>query len=517
MKIIQLFLLSVFAFSLQAQDTTVPNEYMLYFKDGTTQEEVNEIADEWDSNVLVNIQPGVTNVALLSFYGSFPMVNPYDPNELVYSLIEIVGKVKRQKTKGDGGGLNYILEGHAPGIINGNCYDENLLLSATGEASFVSVAVFDSGTNWDMANQNGFNFGEAYEINGDATDKNGHGTHVASIVNKTYLASNNGNTTTAVQYALGNPLGPDGTGTLAEMIFSMEEAINHGANVINCSFSYMGPNLPLSSSGVVGPESSGLTLEDDVLYLLMSSADPTSTLFVVSAGNNNGIDLDAPSQFNIYPAAFPLENMITVASYSCVHELSTFSNFGAQSVDLAAPGEDIVSIDHEMNLVAYSGTSQAAAYVSGAASILGTYLPVFDAAKVKCAILNSAKFSPTFNDKLVTEGFLDIPKAVAYINSFCADLSGGGLSQLTLGGDVDVNPTVFTSDINIAFDLETDGPVDISIYSLNGQMIFTKNLLGIKGSNEISLNLGNLPTRHTMFIRIVTDEYTTTSKIIKAE
>jgi len=509
---------------LQAQtENKVPNQYMIYFADGTTQAEVIEVANEWNSTVLVNIQPNLTNVALYKFNGTFPFTNPYNSSESVNSLIEVVGKIKKHKPKADGGGLNYTFEGNSPSIINGNCYDESLLKDETGNASTVRVAVFDTGTNWDSANLNGFNFGTPHEINGDATDKNGHGTHVASIVNKTYLESNNGSTTTSVQYVFGNPLGADGQGTLADMVFSMEEAINHNANVINLSVSYWGATMqfgvPESPGGLGGPETPIHPGEEDVLYLLMSSADPTSTLFVVAAGNNYGVDLDATAELSVYPAAFPLENMITVASHSCLNGLSDFSNFGAESVDLAAPGENIVSIDHEMDLVAYSGTSQSTAYVSGAASILGTHLPVFDAAKVKCAILNSAKYMPGLDGKLVTNGILNIPEAVNLVNNNCGSNAslGGQLIQPKIGQNVKITPTVFSSDVNIAFDLESDGPVDISIYALDGQMIFSTNHLGIKGNNEILVNLERLPNRSTMLIRIETNEFTKTSKIIKVQ
>ena len=513
MKFISFLFCLLLTLGLKAQNPTVPNEYMIYFKDGTTPAQVNAIANDMNSTVLHNLQPG-NNIAVFHFNGTFPFPNPYNPTESINSLIEVVGNVKKHKPEGDGGGLNYYSGISHPGNSSSNCYNQNLLVGQTDDESRVSVAVFDTGTNWDLANLNGFNFGTAHEMFGDATDKHGHGTHVATIANQVYLNSNNGSSTINVDYVFGNPLGINGQGTLADMILSMERAIQHGANIINCSYSYWGDNLEFGVQGPGGPGTSGPHIgEEDPLYLLMSAADPTKTLFVVSAGNNNGFDLDGNSDLNVYPAAFPLENMITVASHSCLDELSSFSNLGDKSVDIAAPGEEILSVDHEMDWVIYSGTSQAAAQVSGAASVVATHLPVFDAAKVKCAIMESASYRPSLSGKMVTEGILDVPRAVLKINQEC-NPNLQRLSQ-TSNTEVTINPTIVTSDIDITFGLEEDGPIEITIYNLSGQLLQAINQPANKGSNKISVNLDDLPTNSYLLVRIETNEFTKTSKIIR--
>lgn len=91
-------------------------------------------------------------------------------------------------------------------------------------------------------------------------------------------------------------------------------------------------------------------------------------LFIVSAGND-GRDIDREP---VYPAAFPLDNMITVTSSDPFGRLAEGSNWGRRAVDLLVPGEGIETIDHRGAVAAASGSSFAVPRVAAlAARLLG--------------------------------------------------------------------------------------------------------------------------------------------------
>jgi subtilisin family serine protease len=97
--------------------------------------------------------------------------------------------------------------------------------------------------------------------------------------------------------------------------------------------------------------------------------------------------------------------------------LSDFSNYGAKNVDIAVYGEDIPGPDLGTSIVGRSGTSQATAIITGVAALYGTHLPEFDAAQIKCAILESARHVVGMGDKATSEGLLNFDDGFALLGS----------------------------------------------------------------------------------------------------
>ncbi len=128
-------------------------------------------------------------------------------------------------------------------------------------------------------------------------------------------------------------------------------------------------------------------------------------LFIASAGND-GRDIDDEG---VYPAALGLPNLITVTSASSNGLPAQGSNWGARSVDLLVPAEELVSIDFYGRPRLVSGSSYASARVSALAACLLAAHPEWRAPELKAAIF--ARVKPSVNDvmRFVSRGFLEEP------------------------------------------------------------------------------------------------------------
>ncbi len=110
-------------------------------------------------------------------------------------------------------------------------------------------------------------------------------------------------------------------------------------------------------------------------------------LFVVAAGNaGHDLQLDPA-----YPAALDLTNMIVVTSASADGHLTPGVNFGARSVDVMAPGEDVVALDFDGARRPMTGTSYATARVSALAACLLAEHALWSTAELKSAVLREAE------------------------------------------------------------------------------------------------------------------------------
>jgi len=105
----------------------------------------------------------------------------------------------------------------------------------------------------------------------------------------------------------------------------------------------------------------------------IKAANDSDMLFVAAAGNNGSNNDVAP----VYPASYGTPNIVSVAASTNWDELASFSNYGATSVDLAAPGEAILSTVTGNAYAVANGTSMATPYVSGTAMLaLSTGAPI---------------------------------------------------------------------------------------------------------------------------------------------
>ncbi|HAN78591.1 MAG TPA: peptidase S8 [Bacteroidales bacterium] len=147
------------------------------------------------------------------------------------------------------------------------------------------------------------------------------------------------------------------------------------------------------------------------LYDAIERANGAGILFIAAAGNetnNNDANLS-------YPGSYTNANIISVASITNTGALSSFSNYGATTVDLGAPGSAIMSTVPKSSkgkvisgYASYSGTSMATPHVSGAAALYASTHPGATAAQIRAALLSSVVATASLNGKCVTGGRLNV-------------------------------------------------------------------------------------------------------------
>jgi subtilisin family serine protease len=194
----------------------------------------------------------------------------------------------------------------------------------------------------------------------DPMDDEGHGTHVSGTIG---ARGNNGLGVTGVNWVTriigGKFLDAAGFGSTADAIQAIDFMIQTkahfgaGANVRVLNNSWGGGGFSTS------------------LQTMIQNANAADMLFVAAAGNGgpDGIG-DDNDIFPQYPASYSVANVLAVASTTRGDLKSGFSNFGATSVDLGAPGSTILSTVPGGGYGFASGTSMATPHVSGAAALV---------------------------------------------------------------------------------------------------------------------------------------------------
>jgi len=147
-------------------------------------------------------------------------------------------------------------------------------------------------------------------------------------------------------------------------------------------------------------------------------ANQAGILFIAAAGNGGADGIgDSNDALPHYPSSYTNENIVAVASITSTGAKSSFSNYGATSVDIGAPGSSIWSTVPTSSkrtigsgYASYSGTSMATPHVTGAAALYASANPGATAAQIKAAILGSAVPTGSLSGKCVTGGRLDVSR-----------------------------------------------------------------------------------------------------------
>lgn len=266
-------------------------------------------------------------------------------------------------------------------------------------ASNIVVAVIDTGVHYtheDLAanmwtNQNDGSHGlNVVAGNTDPNDDSGHGTGVAGVLG---AVGNNGKGVCGVawrtQIMACKCFNSSGIGSISMAVTCLDYARTNGARIINASWGFTN-SLALSNA--------------------VSSLRDAGIIVVAACGNSSAdIDLNPT-----YPASYQLDNVVTVASTTQADALAASSNFGATSVHLAAPGENIYSTFAATDTFyqTQSGTSFAAPHVVGALALLLAKFPAETYQQIIARLLNATDPLPSLAGKCVTGGRLNLRNAL---------------------------------------------------------------------------------------------------------
>ncbi|MCC2670698.1 MAG: peptidase, partial [Armatimonadetes bacterium] len=247
----------------------------------------------------------------------------------------------------------------------------------TGSTS-VTVAVLDSGVDYNhpdlrdniLRNSGGGVIGWDF-ANDDAEplDDNGHGTHVAGTIG---ARGNNGigviGVSPTVRIMPVKFLHNDGNGSTSDAIEAIDFAVTHGARVLNCSWG-------------------GGAYSQFLLEAVRRARD--AGVLVIAAAGNDGRNNDERPEF---PAGYNRlsDNVLSIAALDDADRLAGFSNYGAASVDLSAPGVSILSTQPNDQYGYMSGTSMAAPHVSGTAALIWSRYPTLTVTQVRDRLLYNA-------------------------------------------------------------------------------------------------------------------------------
>ena len=226
-----------------------------------------------------------------------------------------------------------------------------------------------------------------------------HGTHVAGTIG---AVGGNAKGVAGVCWSVkllnAKFLGTNG-GTTANAIKAVDYFTNLKTRAVN-------PVNIIATSNSWGGGGFSQLLQDAI-----TRAEAAGILFIAAAGNS-GTNNDVTAS---YPSNYPNANVIAVAATTSTGGLATFSQYGATTVDIGAPGNGIwssVPVRSGNRVISsyasYSGTSMATPHVSGAAALYASTHPGATAAQIKAAILNSAVPTASLAGKCVTGGRLNV-------------------------------------------------------------------------------------------------------------
>jgi len=230
-------------------------------------------------------------------------------------------------------------------------------------------------------------------------DVDAHGTHVAGTIgasggNNRGVAGVNWSVKMISAKFLDSTTGGSTTDAISAINYLVDLKVNRGVNLVAINNSWGGTSFSQSMLDAI------------------NSAGDADILFVAAAGNSN-INHDVTADF---PSNYQCTNggsrswdcVVSVAATDMTGNRAGFSDYGATTIDIGAPGDVIVSTIPDSAYGAASGTSMAAPHVTGAVALCSSINPTLTAADIRAAIMSTTAAETSLAGKTVTGGRLDI-------------------------------------------------------------------------------------------------------------
>ncbi len=277
---------------------------------------------------------------------------------------------------------------HIVGIIDtGVLYTHpDLAANIWTNAGEIAGDGIDNDANGYVDDVHGYDFANN---DGDPVDDNGHGTHVAGTIG---AVGNNGIGVAGVAWTTKimalKFLGASGSGSTSGAVGAIYYAVDNGATILNNSW---------------GGGGYSQTLYDAIAY-----AQAHGVIFVAAAGNATSNNDTVAN----YPSNYAVANVVAVASTTATDGLSSFSNYGANTVALGAPGSSIYSTYLNNGYATLSGTSMATPHVAGALAVYWDANPNATAAQVIQRLKDTVDPIAALTGRTSTGGRLNLNKLI---------------------------------------------------------------------------------------------------------
>ena len=334
---------------------------------------------------------------------------------------------------------------------------------------------------WDFSN----NDSSVYD---NATDDS-HGTHVAGTIGGT---GGNGQGVAGVNWDVSMislrifyPFSMDQTVKAYDYLTDLK--LRHGLDVVASSNSWRGYSYSA------------------ILHAAINRGAKADILMIGAAGNetinndvqppypaslstlNNAVD---PTTGNILETAADYDGVIAVASIQSDGAISGFSNYGATSVDIGAPGSGIYSSLPTNTYGSYDGTSMATPHVSGAAALYKSVYPTATAEEVKQALLDGARPTASLNGKVVTNGRLDV----------VSSLSIAPLPKISISDEAVIEGDSGTTDMVFTITLSKPSPNTVTVDWATEEDTATADIDYLTASGSVTFAAGELSKTITVTV-----------------
>jgi subtilisin family serine protease len=335
-------------------------------------------------------------------------------------------------------GVGKITDLNGDGRIDAADVLTNMTLDANGKDTGNGGWVYAGNTqDGDTNHPNDFVGWNFVANSNNPLDDNGHGTHTSGTI---AAIGNNGVGVVGVNWTAQimplKFLNSSGSGTTTAAAAAIEYSITHGARLSSNSW---------GSGGT-----------DPTLQGAISDANTAGDLFVAAAGNSATNNDTSP----FYPASYNLPNVVAVAATDSNGNLAGFSNYGATSVDLGAPGVGITSTLPNNSYGSASGTSMATPHVAGTVGLVLARYPGITAPQVVSRLLSSVTPDAALAGKTVSGGIVNAGAAVTASwtgyakdaqHTALSDVAAQNLQAVNWRGAVDLNPQYSGNDLLIHY------------------------------------------------------------------
>lgn len=235
----------------------------------------------------------------------------------------------------------------------------------------------DDINGWDFYNDDNTVF--------DSMEEDSHGTYVSSIIGAPMDEVGMVGACPNVKIVPLKFISSSEGGDTSDAIRAIEYASKLGVKIINCSW-----------AGSVNNKA------------LKKAMKKSNILFICAAGNQ-GVNIDIEKK---YPAAFKLENLISVGAIDCQGNIPEFSNYGKKNVDVLAPGDEILGQFPGNYYYISEGTSAACPYVTAEAALIYSIRPKVSAKKVAGYIKKAVVKDKRYQKRVSSGGRIDMYKAM---------------------------------------------------------------------------------------------------------